>query len=366
MRTCPRCKLKYLDSFEKCPADGAALSSVAATDPMFGRVLGGRYRLESRIGEGGMGWVYRATRTTDDTQVAVKLLIARSDERGREHRERFRREVGMLGRLRHPNVVSMLDAGEENGQAYMVMEYLQGRTLHDVVPAGGVPVRAAADIIQEVCEGLEAAHRAGLVHRDLKPENVFIARQATGVHVVKIIDFGLARATDVDEESRLTQQGKVVGSAGYIAPEHILGSRDFTPASDIYAVGAVLFFMLAGRRPYEGDSVGAVMEAQVKERLPPLGLPQGHPSLVLEPVIRRAMSRQLDRRFPSTRDLGRTVEELLRASRGDRPITTEIEGLTVIRQVRRLGRSWVPQVAAATAGAGIGFGLLGLAWWLLR
>jgi len=356
-----------VERLRACPADGTALRELAAPirDPLQQRVLEGRYRLEGKVGEGGMGLVYRATRLQDGATVAIKILVERSGARANEDRKRFQREAQLLSQLNHPNLVALLDAGQaDGGLLYLVMEYLEGRTLHEVVPDAGTGAEAAAAIMEEVCAALGAAHKAGVVHRDLKPENVFIARQRDGSHVVKVIDFGLAKAMETDESSRLTMTGKVVGSAGFIAPEHILGSREFTPASDIYALGGILFYMLTGHRPYAGESVAQVMEAQVKEKPPALGLPAGHEALVLEYTVRRAMSRKPEKRFSSTRDMQVSLQHAMKVLQRRRTPTLTLNGMTVVRRALTSGTQARKQVLAAGAGVLVGLAALG-AFWLL-
>jgi serine/threonine-protein kinase len=239
-------------------------------------MLKGRYRLDEHVAHGGMGTIYKATQVTLNRTVAVKVLLEGLND-SEEHVARFRQEADLLSRIIHPNVVALQDYGQEEGLLFMVMEFLEGQTLDGLVPAGGLSLDASLAIMEEVCTGVGAAHAAGLIHRDLKPENIFMARQKDGRSFVKVIDFGLARATASVQEaaSELTMRGRVVGSAGFVAPEHITGSRDFAPASDIYALGATLYFALTGKTPHAGNDNVAIMTSQLRNIAPPLGLAAG-------------------------------------------------------------------------------------------
>jgi serine/threonine protein kinase len=333
-------------------------------DTYVGRVLRKRYALDVRVGEGGMGLVYRAFDLQKDRAVvAVKLLPLRTDEEGQEHAARFEKEADLMRRLRHPNIVRYLDHGRESGLLYLVMELLDGKTLSDAVPQAGVDWSTAVDVVEEICDALRSAHAQQVIHRDMKPDNVFLARQPDGSAIVKVIDFGLAK--DVGEDGpALTMMGKVVGSAGYIAPEHILGGRSFTEQSDVYAVGAILFFMLTGRRPYQGMGVPQIMQAQVNEKPPHLDLPDDHPNMLLEPVVRRAMSRSIDKRYPSVDALMSAVHAAVAPLKRPRAATLVLSGLTVVRQaVRDQVRRGEPALALA-AGMVTGLAILGGIWWL--
>ncbi|MBI5498100.1 MAG: serine/threonine protein kinase [Deltaproteobacteria bacterium] len=298
MKTCPSCGYQS-ETGTHCPSDGTLLQGPPTPDRLVGTTLRGRYKLDQKLATGGMGSVYRATNVATGATVAVKVLLDALSESD-EHVARFRQEAELLSRILHPNVVTLLDYGAEGGTSFMVMEFLSGSSLEEVVPQGGLEPDQALAILEEICAGVGAAHAAGLVHRDLKPENIIMAHQPDGRSVVKVIDFGLARPLQEAEALELTVTGRVVGSAGYVAPEHITGGRAFNSASDIYALGAVLYFLLTGRRPYDGDNIPAIMTAQLRGQLPPLDLPAGSRGALLEGVVKRAMNRDPSLRYPST------------------------------------------------------------------
>jgi hypothetical protein len=248
MRICPRCQLEYRegDDSVRCVLDGAVLEE--ALDPMLGRVLAGRYRIERGIGVGGMATVYRAT-TDEPRAVAVKVLN-RSFARDVGIRARFSREVKTAAALAHPNVVEIYDSGEtEDGAPFLVMELLVGDTLRGTMASGPSAPALALTLGVGIARGLARAHDFGVVHRDLKPENVFVVPSGSR-RIAKLVDFGIARRRD---DVRLTRAGGLVGSPPYLAPERIHGEED-DPSSDLYSLGVVLFELLTGRLPFIAEN----------------------------------------------------------------------------------------------------------------
>lgn len=311
MKFCPVCQFESLVETH-CPRDGTELQVKPVRDRLAGTVLKNAFRLEKKLAEGGMGSIYKATQLKGGPSVAVKILHPDS-ECLEEHSIRFMREAEILGQINHPNVVKLYDYGvTDQGLVFMVMEYLHGRTLDQVITARGkgIPVENTVAVLEESCHGVEAAHKIGLVHRDLKPDNIFVAKEKDGTAVVKVIDFGLAKPME-DERTALTLVGRVVGSAGFIAPEHILGSRDFQESSDIYALGAVLYFMLTGKKPYDGSDIKEIMTAQVHEKPPPMQLENEDVVEAFSPVVSKAMSRKPEKRYKSVPELLEAVEEAL-------------------------------------------------------
>ncbi len=230
-------------------------------DPLVWRVLDGRYRIESRIARGGMATVYLARDVRLDRTVAIKVMHAglASDE---DFVARFIGEAKAAAALSHPNVVAVYDQRTDGEHVFLVMEYVPGRTLREELTARGrFGPRAALEIMQPVLAALGAAHRAGLVHRDVKPENVLITEDGQ----VKVADFGLARA---ETASKMTKTGVIIGTVGYLAPEQVL-SGDADVRSDVYAAGTMLFELLTGRLPHQGDTPLAVAYKHVNETVPP-------------------------------------------------------------------------------------------------
>jgi serine/threonine protein kinase len=251
--------------------------------------VGGRYRLRERIGHGGMGEVFVAHDARLDREVALKLL--RADLAGQPGmRERVLAEARLTARLTHPNVVAVLDTGEEDGRPYVVMERLSGRTLRDELDRGPMPAERVRDVGLHVLRALSAAHALGIVHRDVKPGNVLDA----GVGTWKVADFGIAKWVHADDT--LTGTGELLGSPAYVAPERIDGT-EADQRSDLYSVGVLLYEALSGRKPFSMTEPIALAERIREGRYDPVGrvLPDADP--VIAGVIERAMRREPDERF---------------------------------------------------------------------
>ena len=251
--------------------------------------VGGRYRLGRKLGAGGMGEVYAATDLRLDREVALKLLRAALAEQD-GMRRRVVSEARLAARLTHPHVVGVLDAGEQDGRPFVVMERLSGRTLRDELTHGPLPAERVRDAGLQVLRALAAAHDLGIVHRDVKPGNVLDA----GVGTWKVADFGIARWVHADET--LTGTGELLGSPSYLAPERIEG-RQAEAASDLYAVGVLMYEALTGRKPFEGDDPFA-LAAAIHEGTyqPPTEIdPDADP--LIAAVIERAMRRDPSERF---------------------------------------------------------------------
>ena len=253
--------------------------------------VGGRYRLGERLGHGGMGEVFAAHDLRLDREVALKLLRADLAEQD-GMRERVVAEARLAARLSHPHVVGVLDTGEQDGRPFVVMERLSGRTLRDELSDGALPAERVRDVGLQVLRALAAAHELGIVHRDVKPGNVLDA----GVGTWKVADFGIAKWVHADET--LTGTGELLGSPSYLAPERIEGHQA-EPASDLYAVGVLLYEALCGRKPFEGDDpfslATAIREGDFE---PPASVhPDADPEIVA--VIERAMRLDPAERFES-------------------------------------------------------------------
>jgi serine/threonine protein kinase len=253
--------------------------------------VGGRYRLGERIGHGGMGEVYAAHDLRLDREVALKLLRADLAEQD-GMRERVLAEARLAARLTHPNVVAVLDTGEQDGRPFVVMERLSGRTLRDELEGGPMSPDRIRDVALQVLRALGTAHELGIVHRDVKPGNVLDASVGTW----KVADFGIAKWIHADET--LTGTGELLGSPSYLAPERIEG-HEAQPASDLYAVGVLLYEALCGRRPFSGDDPISLAAAIREGRFAPPAevLPGADPGIVS--VIERAMRLDPAERYPS-------------------------------------------------------------------
>ena len=260
----------------------------APADVLVGRMLDRRYHVRSRIAHGGMATVYLATDTRLDREVALKVMHA-DLARDADFVGRFIGEAKSVARLSHPNIVGVYDQGADGEYLYLAMEYVPGRTLRALMrERGWLPWQEALAVIDPVLAGLAAAHQAGIVHRDVKPENVLI----TGDGRVKVVDFGLARASAAVGNTRA---GMIIGSVAYIAPEQVTGAPS-DARSDVYPAGIVLFEMLTGRQPFTGDTPLAVAYAHVNSDVPPVstlvgGIPPG-----VDQLVRAATSRDPQQR----------------------------------------------------------------------
>src|ERR687894_491976 len=222
--------------------------------------IAGRFRLDEKIGSGGMSTVYLAFDPTLERWVAIKMMH-RDISTDPDQLERFRREARAVARLSHPHVVTVIDAGEDDGTPYIVFEYIEGETLKDRIRRlGRLPVLEAVAYAVEIGRALYAAHAQRLVHRDVKPQNVLIDAEGRA----KVTDFGIARSL---EAHGLTATGRVLGTTDYVSPEQALG-HEVTEQSDVYSLGIVLFEMLTGDVPFKADSQVAVAMKHVKEPLP--------------------------------------------------------------------------------------------------
>ncbi len=286
---------------------------------VLGSVIGGRYRLDEEIGRGGMSTVYRAYDNVLERTVAIKLMH-REIAADSAQLERFRREARSIARLNHPNVVTVIDAGEEPaadagalgtpagdggvGSPYIVFEYVGGVTLKDLIRHHGkleIP-RAIAYAI-EIARALGAAHECEIVHRDVKPQNVLISEEGSA----KITDFGIARTLS---EEGLTVAGRVLASTDYVSPEQALGDP-VTGQSDLYSLGVVLFEMLTGQVPFHGASPVAVAMKHVREEVPDVQLLRPEISAATAAVVERAVAKDLERRYPEAASMLAELEDVL-------------------------------------------------------
>ncbi|HEX7244353.1 MAG TPA: protein kinase [Solirubrobacterales bacterium] len=263
--------------------------------------LSGRYEIGDRLGSGGMSSVHKATDRTLERTVAVKILAEHlsDDER---FVARFRREALAVAKLIHPNIVQVYDTGIDRGRHYIVMEYVDGRSGAQILQRHGpLDAETAAEVGAQACAGLDYAHRRGIIHRDVKPGNLMIVGGPVGggPMTVKLTDFGIARAV---EQTRITQVGSVVGTAAYLSPEQVRG-EEATPATDVYALGVVLYQFLTGRLPYEGSSLAELAVRQQNEKpLPPSTYNDKTPE-TLGGAVLRALEGDPSRRYASASEL---------------------------------------------------------------
>jgi serine/threonine protein kinase len=267
---------------------------------MIGQILSGRYRLEGKLGSGGMSTVYLALDQTLQRKVAAKVLHREMSDQP-DQLERFRREARAVARVSHPNVVSVIDAGnDEDGHPYIVFEYVEGETLKQRIDRyGRLPLDEAAAYAIEVGRGLQAAHLAHLVHRDVKPQNVLIDTEGRA----KVTDFGIALSMEADG---LTKTGRVLGTTDYVSPEQAMG-KAVDDRSDIYSLGILLYEMLRGEVPFKAETLVGVAMKHVNDPMPDIQTTRPGTSSALAAVIERATQKEPKKRYP---DMGAMLADL--------------------------------------------------------
>jgi serine/threonine-protein kinase len=266
---------------------------------MIGTVLSGRYRLEAKLGSGGMSTVYLARDETLDRPVAVKVLHREMSEQ-EDQLARFRQEARAVAKLSHPNVVSVIDAGEDGGHPYIVFEYVEGETLKQrIARIGALDPQEAIAYAIEVARGLTVAHTRQMVHRDIKPQNILIDDEGRA----KLTDFGISRQL---EQDGVTATGRVLGTTDYVAPEQAMG-RAVDPRSDIYSLGVVLYEMLVGQVPFKADSQVGVAMKHVNEELPDVQQRRPEISAAVALVVERATAKDPGRRYQT---IGEMIDDL--------------------------------------------------------
>lgn len=253
-----------------------------------------RYRIEKLLGKGAMGAVYLATDPQLDRQIALKIPTLSSST---DFIKRFHREARAAAGLRHANICQVYDVGEQDGQHYISMAYIEGESLADVIASGRqLKEREIAGIIRRIARALEVAHEQGIVHRDLKPANIMIDARKEPI----VMDFGLAKQTE-DRESRITREGTLVGSPAYMSPEQVSGAADLGPSTDIYSLGVILFEMLSGRTPFEGTLVSVIGQI-VHSDMPNIQELRPGTSDAMKAICQKAMAKSIEERFQSMKE----------------------------------------------------------------
>src|SRR6516164_3482730 len=320
----------------------------------------GPYQIECPLGAGGMGEVYRARDTRLDRTVAIKILPSHlSDDV--EARSRFDREARAISSLNHPNICHLYDVGAQEGTSYLVMEYLEGETLADRLRRGSVPLEQFLEIAIEICEGLEKAHRSGVIHRDLKPGNIMLTK--TGA---KLMDFGLAHALSTPTmqasgltvtlstpaaSQPLTAHGTVVGTFQYMSPEQLDG-QDADMRSDIFSLGVVLYEMLTGRRAFEGKSQLSVASAILEKEPAPISSIKPMTPPALDHVIRRCLAKELEKRWQTACDLSGELRWIAEGSQAGVPAVAGPRGKA------REATAWAAAAILALAAIALAIGFV--------
>ncbi len=319
MRACPKCGKRFLSGEEFCPTDGEALMELEdgeVEDPLIGTTIDGRYHINTKIGEGGMGVVYLATHAIIGKKCALKVL--RSDlSNESEVGARFVQEAQSAAAIGNEHIIEITDFGQlPDGSAYFVMEFLDGAALHDVIEEhSDLSLERTLDVMIQSCEALGAAHNSNIVHRDLKPDNIFLIKKGDTEDFVKVLDFGIAKVAS--QSSRLTKTGMIFGTPQYMSPEQAAGT-DVDARTDIYSLGIIMYEMLCGHVPFEADTFMGVLTKHLYEEpipprrlVPPVGVTQN-----VEAVLLKAIAKKPEKRYQTMSEFS---EDLLALQDGRTP-----------------------------------------------
>ncbi len=292
------------------------LQGGAMTDPLIGRMIDGRYRLESHLGTGGVGRVYLARHVLIGRRVAIKIL--QPERRSQSHlRAWFLREARAANRVNHANIVDIHDFGEtEDGLAYIVMELLDGRPLSAEIAKGPMPIQGAVDVLEQVCAALARAHDLGVVHRDIKPENIYMIERAGRKNFVKLLDFGLARLA---QDARLAAPGAVFGTPEYMSPEQARGEVA-TAQSDLYALGVVFYEAVTGQLPFDSPQRDTIPDMHIKSKPVPPSELIGNINKKTEAIILRLLAKSPRERYRDAHHLLDELKDLMRQIEAPAPL----------------------------------------------
>ncbi|MBI4854973.1 MAG: protein kinase [Acidobacteria bacterium] len=304
MKQCIKCKNNFSENNVPCPFDGGK----HIPDNLLGTVIDGKYRLEKCIGRGGMGAVYLAQHTSVNKKFAVKVLLQSLVEANPAAYDRFRREAQATSRINHPNAISVIDFGQtEDGTSYLVMEYVEGVSLRRFVDrlGGKLPLDKFLNLSKQICSGILAAHKAGVVHRDIKPDNIMI-ETIDGQDFARVLDFGIAKLRDNQQHTNLTETGALLGTPTYMSPEQCSGEK-VDHRTDIYSLGIMFYQMLSGEVPFKASSPPALIILHVTQAPKPLiGVYPNTPE-PLSRVIMQTLEKRPDKR---QRNVNELIEQL--------------------------------------------------------
>ena len=322
MKICPVCSTQYPDDVRFCPSDGQTLRAASPPDDLVGQVVADRYHVLKKVGEGGMGQVYLGEHVKMGRKSAIKVM-KRALVHDPDAVARFNREAANASRITHPNVCAVYDFGETpEGLIYLAMEFIEGESLTDVLQREGVlPVARSVAAFVQVGAALQAAHDLGIVHRDLKPDNIMLSRGRDGSDLVKVVDFGIAKAVGGDASQMVTRTGLVVGTPEFMSPEQLSGDK-VDGRSDIYSLALVLYKMLTGTLPFEATTVQETMLKRLTDEPLPLGA--ARPDLRFPPGLQQTIDAALTRspaeRYQSVTKFVNDVASVAGLQRGVGPL----------------------------------------------
>ncbi len=380
MKICPVCSTEYPDDIKFCQNDGTTLRAAAPATNLVGQVIADRYHVVKKLGEGGMGQVYLAEHVKMGRRSAIKVMNP-SLTHDPDAVARFNREAANASRITHPNVCAVYDFGETpDGLIYLAMEFVEGEPLTDLLGRdGALPLTRATRIFQQVADALQAAHDLGIVHRDLKPDNIMLTKGRDGADVVKVVDFGIAKAVGgEDAGQKVTKTGMVVGTPEFMSPEQLSGDK-LDGRSDLYSLALVFFRMLTGKLPFEATTVQETMVKRLTDE--PMKLAVVRSDLAFPPGLQEVMDAALTRspvdRYQSAAKFATDVASVvgvargpvIPATRGDAESKTQLLVAGATKAMARTSgpgpahkRSLVPIVVGAAVvlgGGGAAVALLG-------
>lgn len=320
---CPECQATYSDAtLSLCPRDGSRLYEIDPEDPLIGTIIEDRFRIDWLLGTGGMGAVYKGVQLSVGRDVAIKVL--RSELATKEVAlERFLREAQMVSQLTHPNIVKLIDFGQDRNRKvlYLVMELVQGKNLGDLLEEGRLRIAFALDHVWQVCGALTEPHSRGIIHRDLKPDNLILSPISDGSVQARVLDFGIARA--LEDSAQLTASGMICGTPAYMAPEQAQ-NQTLDARTDLYALGIMLYEMISGHQPFTGGSSLQIMLKHISEMarmlrdvLPPASIPPD-----VEALVNDLMSKNPSGR-PENAKVVRERIDAIRKSHGYEPVVID-------------------------------------------
>jgi serine/threonine-protein kinase len=341
LKVCPQCGTEYPANARFCEIDGTALRSAAGGTDLVGTIVADRYHIMKKLGEGGMGQVYLAEHVKMGRKSALKVMHPgmKADV---DAISRFNREAANASRIAHPNVAAVYDFGETpDGLIFLAMEFIDGLPLTSVIEQqGALPPKRAADIVRQTAEALAVAHDMGIVHRDLKPDNIMVAKTRDGGDLVKVVDFGIAKAAG-NESQKVTKTGLVVGTPEYMSPEQLSGDK-LDGRSDIYSLGLVAFNMLTGKLPFPSESAQESMIMRLTDKPKPLAEMKADRSWPadVQAVMDKALERDVNLRYQNATDFGMALYNAIQRM----PETAAAEAGTMV-----VGAVPATRVAVATS-----------------
>jgi len=358
VKVCATCGREFPDNQKFCPADGSALRAKSASADLVGQIVADRYHILKKLGEGGMGAVYLGEHVKMGRKSAIKVMAAAMSQ-DPDAISRFNREASNASRISHPNVCQIYDFGETpDGLIYLAMEFIEGKSLKDIVEeAGALPAQRAATIIRQAADALQAAHDLGIVHRDIKPDNIMVVQGRDGADIVKVVDFGIARAVGGDEPGqKVTKTGLVVGTPEYMSPEQLSGDK-LDGRSDIYSLALVFYRMLTGTLPFQADSAQETMIKRLTDD--PLPLEAARPDISFPPklqlVLNTALARAAAERYQASAEFGRDALDAV-AGMGPPPTRVDLgqQGATQLMDKEQVAALTSKQEATRAPAAGRG------------